>query len=326
MPQTLTKVYYHSHASPEFYALIKQAAGPEFDLAFLHADDDEERSLKLADCEAIICAAHPLQKHHLDAAKNLKVIHHQGVGWQDTTDWQEIRRRKLPLALTLAGTTTGVAEHTVLLMLAAAKRLTFADAELRKGRWHINTLRAESRELFGKTIGYIGMGRVAQAVAQRLKAFGCAGIYYDPEVVLSDEESGPLGLRAGSLDQVFQAADVLTIHVPLTTKTRGLIGARQLARMKRGVIIVNTARGGIIDETSLAQALSSGQVLAAGIDVFEHEPPGADNPLFALPNTVLTPHISAGTRDAASQKMQAIFANLRCFFTTGELANRVKFP
>jgi len=105
-----------------------------------------------------------------------------------------------------------------------------------------------------------------------------------------------------------------------------LIGESQLSCLKRGAIVVNTARGGIVDEIALARSLLSGHVLAAGIDVFEHEPPGTDNPLFALPNTVLTPHISAGTRDAAVQKMQAIFANLRCFFTTGELANRVKFP
>ena len=320
------KVLYLSHAGEELYGLIRGVAGPGFELVTLEADDDDERCRRIADCAAVICAASPLRKRHLDAAPLLRVIHHQGVGWQDTTDWREIARRGLPLALTVEGTTIGVAEHTLLLMLAAAKRLTYADAELRRGRWLVNALRSDSRELFGKTVGYIGMGRIAQAVAERLVPFGCAGIYDDPEVRLSADRETALGLRSGSFEEVLIAADVLTIHVPLTDGTRGLIGQAALARLKPGAIVVNTARGGIVDETALAGALESGQVLAAGLDVFAEEPPAPDNPLLGLPNVVLSPHISAGTRDAMRQKMTAIFANLERFFHTGELANRVSFP
>ena len=176
------------------------------------------------------------------------------------------------MALTLEGTTIGVAEHTVLLMLAAAKRLTFADAELRSGRWHVNALRGVSRELFGKQIGYVGMGRIGQAVAERLKAFGCSGIYADPVSQLSLAQEAALGLRRASLDEVLAAADFLTIHVPLTASTRGLIGRAAIARLKPGTIVVNTARGGIIDESALAEALASSHVLAAGLDVFERAP------------------------------------------------------
>ena len=122
------------------------------------------------------------------------------------------------------------------------------------------------------------------------------------------------------------AADVLTIHVPLTDTTRGLIGRDAIKKLKPGAIVVNTARGGIVDETALADALKSGHVLAAGLDVFEHEPPAPNNPLFALPNVVVTPHISAGTRDAMRQKMAAIFANLDRFFRGEPLANQVTFP
>lgn len=180
MPNSIPRVLYLSHAGQDVYDLIRHAAGPDFDVVFLNGNDDAERIAKIADCDAVICAATPLRKRHLDAAPKLKVVHHQGVGWQDTTDWQDIRDRGLPLALTPEGTTIGVAEHTILLMLAAAKRLSFADAELRRGRWHVNTLRADSVELFGKTIGYIGMGRIAVAVAERLRPFGCVGIYVDP--------------------------------------------------------------------------------------------------------------------------------------------------
>ena len=321
-----TKVLYLSHAADDVYDLVRQAAGEDFELVFLEADDDAERCRKIADCEAVICAATPLRRHHLEAAERLRVVHHQGVGWQDTTDWQDIKRRGLPLALTPAGTTVGVAEHTILLMLAAAKRLPFADAELRRGAWHVNALRGVSRELFGKTVGYVGMGRIAQAVAERLKAFGCSGIYCDPQVRLPEAEAAGLGLRAGDFDEVLGAADVLTLHVPLTDATRGLIDGAALAKLKPGAILVNTARGGIVDEPALAEALASGRVLAAGLDVFEAEPPSQESPLLGLPNVVLTPHISAGTQDAMEEKMQAIFANLRRFFASGELANRVSFP
>ena len=320
------RVLYLSHAGEDVYALIREAAGPDFEVETLERDDDVERCAKIADCHAVICAASGLRKIHLDMAQRLRVVHHQGVGWQDTTDWREIKRRGLPLALTLEGTTIGVAEHTILLMLAAAKRLCFADAELRAGRWHVNALRGVSRELFGKTIGYVGMGRIGQAVAERLKAFGCSGVYSDTEAPLTAAQEVALGLTRKTLDEVLAAADVLTIHVPLTPSTRGMIGRAAIARLKRGTIVVNTARGGIIDETALAEALASGQVLAAGLDVFEEEPLGPDSPLMGLPNVVLTPHISAGTRDAMHQKMTAIFANLRGFFTSGQLQNRVALP
>ncbi len=326
MVSSKPKVLYLSFASDDVYALIREAAGGDFDVVTLTSDDDAERFAKIADCDAVICAATPLRRRHLEAANALKVVHHQGVGWQDTTDWQDIKQRGLPLALTPEGTTIGVAEHTILLMLAAAKRLSFADAELRGGKWHVNALRAVSRELYGKTIGYVGFGRIAQAVAERLKSFGCSGIYADPAVELPTPMANSLGVRRGSLDEVLGAADVLTIHVPLTNATCGLIGRDAIAKLKPGAIIVNTARGGIVDEAALTEALKSGHVLAAGLDVFEHEPAQPDNPLFALQNVVVTPHISAGTRDAMRQKMATIFANLGRFFRGEPLANQVTFP
>ena len=320
------RVLYLSHAGEDVYALVRDAAGDRFEVVTLDRDDDTERCARIADCEAVICAATKLRKIHLDAAKSLRVIHHQGVGWQDTTDWREIRRRGLPMALTPEGTTIGVAEHTILLMLAAAKHLSFADRELRAGRWHVNALRAVSRELYGKTIGYVGMGRIGQAVAERLRAFGCSGLYADPAVGLSVAREEALALRRAPLDEVLERADVVTIHIPLTDETRNLISRRAIARMKPDAILVNTARGGIVDEAALAEALGAGRLLAAGLDVFEDEPPRPDNRLLGLPNVVLTPHVSAGTRDAMRQKLAAIFANLARFFDGNELRNRVAFP
>ena len=313
----MKRIFYLSHATPEVYSIIRDAVPSEFDLLTLDHDSDEERREKIAQCEVVIVAATPLRKPMIEAAQRLELVHHQGVGWQDTTDHAELRRRSIPLALTPEGTTTGVAEHTVLMMLAALKLLPFADRELREGRFHVNALRPVSRELSGMTVGYIGMGRIAQAVAKRLSAFETEGIFFDPAV------SSVPGLQSKPFESVLQGADIITLHVPLTTETRHLMGARELAKMKRGAYLINTARGGLIDEAALESALRSCHLAAAALDVFESEPLPAGHPLSGLKNIVLTPHIAAGTRDALLTKMRAVFSNLQRFYRGEPLANRV---
>ena len=313
----MKRVLYLSHATSDVYAIIREATPRGFELVTLERNDDEERRRRVAECEVVIVAATPLRKPVIDAAEKLELVHHQGVGWQDTTDHEVLRARAIPLALTPEGTTTGVAEHTVLLILAALKRLPFADSELRQGRFHINALRPASRELHGLTVGYVGMGRIARAVAERLRAFGTHGIFFDPAV--SEAE----GLRRLSLDDVLRAADVVTLHVPLTPETRHLIGRAELAAMKRGAFLVNTSRGSLVDETALIDALESGHLAGAALDVFETEPVPAGHPLARFSNVVLTPHIAAGTRDALTTKMRALFANVERFYRGEPLANRV---
>lgn len=313
----MKRVLYLSYAPPEVYSIIGATMPAEFELVTLEQNSDDERRQRITTCEVVIVAATPLRKPVIDAAQKLELVHHQGVGWQDTTDHQELKLRGIPLALTPEGTTVGVAEHTVLMILAALKLLPFADSELRQGRFHVNALRPVSRELSGLTVGYIGMGRIAQAVAARLGAFGTRGIFFDPVVPSAD------GLQRRSFDQVLQEADVITLHLPLTAETRYLIGAAQIARMKRGAYLVNTARGGLVDEAALVGALASGHLAAAALDVFETEPLPAGHPLTRLNNVVLTPHISAGTRDALQTKMRALFSNLQRFYRGEPLANRV---
>ena len=313
----MPRVLYLSHATPEVYAIIRGATPSSITLLTLDQDSDDERKAKIADCEVVIVAARPFRKPLIDAAGRLRLVHHQGVGWQDTTDHAVLRARGIALALTPEGTTLGVAEHTVLLMLAVLKLLPYADSELRQGRFHINALRPYSRELSGLTIGYVGMGRIAQAVAQRLQAFGTRGIFCDPNVAHYP------GLERRSLDSLLAEADMVTLHVPLSPETRHVIGAPQLARMKRGAYLVNTARGGLVDEAALAAALASGALAGAALDVFETEPVAAGHPLAGFRNVVLTPHIAAGTRDAMKTKMRALFANIERFYRGEPLANRV---
>ena len=313
----MRRVLYLSHATPDVYSIIRDAVPAGFELVTLEQNSDDERRRKIASCEVVIVAATPLRKPVIASAGRLELVHHQGVGWQDTIDHEALKTRGIPLALTLEGTTVGVAEHTVLLILAALKLLPYADSELRQGRFHVNALRPMSRELSGLTVGYIGMGRIAQAVAARLRAFDTRGIFFDPNVAAAE------GLQSRSFEQVLQEADVVTLHVPLTPQTRHMIGVPQLARMKRGAYLVNASRGGLVDEAALVGALKSGHLAAAALDVFETEPMPAGHPLSRLTNVVLTPHIAAGTRDALTTKMHALFANVERFYRGESLNNRV---
>lgn len=320
----MIRALYNSHATPEVYEIIASAAPPEVVLLTLERDSDEERKAKLAEADVVIAAGHKLHRGLIEAAPRLRLVHHQGVGYHDTVDTAALAARGIRLALTPEGTTVGVAEHAILLMLAVYKRLPFADAELRQGRFHVNALRPVSRELQGRTVGYIGMGRIGQATAERLRAFGTEGVYFDEFARLDPEREAALGLRrADGLDALLEAAEIVTLHVPLTAATRHLIDDAALAKMRPGSTLINTARGGLVDEAALKRALVSGHLLGAGLDVFETEPTPANHILAPLPNVVLTPHIAAGTRDALTTKMAALFANVERFWNTGELRNEV---
>lgn len=315
------RVLYLSQASPAVYEIIRERMPADFDLVTLDGGGEAERRAKIADCEAVIVAS-PLRRDLIEAGKVLRVVHHQGVGYQDMVDLASLRERRIPLALTPEGTTIPVAEHTVLLMLAACKLLPFADHELRQGRWHVNGLRPRSRALHGLTVGIVGAGRIGQAVAERLNGFGVTLLYSDP-VPLPAAEEARLGLSRRALPALLAESDIVTLHLPLVEANEGLIGSAELSAMKKGAVIINTARGGIIDESALCDALESGHLGGAGLDVFEAEPQPADTRLSRLPNVVLTPHISAGTRDALSTKMAAIFANLERFFRGEPMHNEV---
>lgn len=321
------RVAYWSVGTPELYELLRRLAPPELDLLTLASDEEAERLALAAETEAVVVAASRFSEAHLAAARRLRFVQHQGVGWQDTVAWQGLAARGIPLATTPQGTTLPVAEMTVLLALAALRRLPFADAELRQGRWHVNALRPVSRNLSGRVVGYVGFGRIGQAAAERFAAFGTTGVYFDPAVTLTPAEEARLRVRrAASLDTLLTEAEIVTLHLPVTAASRNLIDPAAIARMRPGAVLVNTARGGLVDEVALAAALREGRLLAAGLDVFATEPPPAEHPLLALPNVVLTPHISAGTLDAFEEKLSAALANVAAFLAGRPADNLVTLP
>jgi len=228
----------------------------------------------------------------LAAAKRLRVVGRAGTG-VDNIDVPAATERGIVVVNAPTGNTLSAAEHTIAVLLALARNVPSADAALRTGRWERERLMGV--ELRGKTLGLVGMGQVGTEVASRARSFEMRLLAHDPFV--SEERAARLGVELVPLERLLAESDFVTLHVPLTDGTRGLIGEAEMARMKRGARLVNTARGGLVDETALLRAIEEGKLAGAALDVFEREPLG-DSPLLRNERVVLTPHLGASTSEA----------------------------
>jgi D-3-phosphoglycerate dehydrogenase len=240
----------------------------------------------------VVRSATQVDAEVLEAGASLKVVARAGIGL-DNVDLATATRLGIMVVNAPQSNVISAAEHTIALILAQARNIPRADAALREGRWERS--RFQGTELYGKTLGVIGLGRVGTLVAQRMLAFGMRLLAYDPYV--SRERAAQLGVELGSLAQVLAAADVVTIHLPKTADTSGLIGERELAAMKPGARLVNAARGGIVDELGLAKAIEAGHLAGAALDVFAEEPT-TSSALFEQESVVVTPHLGASTAEA----------------------------
>ncbi|MDK3257696.1 phosphoglycerate dehydrogenase [Blastococcus capsensis] len=278
------------------------------DVEIRHVDGADRSALLPALAEAaavMIRSATQIDAEALAAAPALEVVARAGIGL-DNVDVAVATGRGVMVVNAPTSNIVSAAEHAVALLLAAARRIPAADASLREGQWKRSAFTGV--EVTEKTVGVVGLGRIGQLVAQRLAAFGVELIAYDPYI--QPGRAAQLGVRMVSLEELLRESDFLTVHLPRTPETLGLIGAAELATTKRGVIIVNAARGGLVDEAALADALRSGQVGAAGIDVYATEP-CTDSPLFGLPNTVVTPHLGASTTEAQDKAGAAVARSVR---------------
>jgi D-3-phosphoglycerate dehydrogenase len=243
----------------------------------------------------------------------LRAIVRAGVG-VDNIDVGAATRKGIIVMNTPGGNTVSTAEHTVTLLLSLARHIPSADASIHQGKWERNKF--VGTQLAGKTLGVVGLGRVGREVARRAAGFDMKVIGFDP--FLSPERAGQLGIESmPDLASLLPRCDFLTVHTPLTAETRDLIGAGELARMKPGARIINCARGGIINEAALAEALRSGHVAGAALDVFSEEPPPGDHPLLKLPNVVATPHLGASTVEAQESVAREAAQLLIDFLTKG---------
>jgi len=298
-----------NYAPDDVYEIIRSQLPEDFELVTLKKEDDKERGEKIREVDFIIVATAKVTEGLLKNAKKLKLIQHQGVGY-DNIDIQAAKRMGIPIGLTPEGTSIGVAEHTLLLILSVYKKIVIAHNSLLKGEWLQFPLRPESYEMYGKILGLVGFGRIGREVAKRAKPFDVRILYYDKYIHVLPEEKEKLGVEEVSFEKLLAESDIVSLHVPLTDETKGMMNHKTFKAMKNTAILINTARGSLVNEKDLYEALKDRRIAGAGLDVFEKEPPSSDNPLFKLDNVILTPHISAGTKDALIAKMRAAFANM----------------
>src|SRR4051812_18656750 len=290
-----------------------EALGPDFEIR--HCDGADRAALlsAIVDVDAILVrSATKVDEEALAAARKLKIVARAGVGL-DNVDVKAATQHGVMVVNAPTSNIVSAAELAVALMLAAARHISPAHAALRLGEWKRS--KYTGIELYEKTVGIVGLGRIGVLVAQRLSAFGMNVIAYDPYVQAG--RAAQMGVRLVDLDVLLAEADFMSVHLPKTPETVGLIGAEQLSRVKPSLVLVNAARGGIVDEVALYAALKEGRVAAAGLDVFAQEP-CTDSPLFELENVVATPHLGAST-DEAQQKAGIAVARSVRLALSGEL-------
>ncbi len=257
----------------------------------------------------------------LSDAKRLRVIGRAGVG-VDNIDVAAATARGIVVMNAPDGNTITTAEHTIALLVALARNVAQANSSVKAAKWERKKF--IGAELSGKTLGIVGLGRIGRAVAQRATALGMKVIAHDPFIAV--DQTGDVEIEAATLDEVLARADFLTIHTPLTTETRGLINAEAFAKMKSGARVINCARGGLIDEAALCDAIGSGKIAGAALDVFEQEPPPADHPLLQLEQVIVTPHLGASTMEAQEAVAFTVAEQMRDYFLTGTLRGAVNMP
>ncbi|MEC9266150.1 MAG: phosphoglycerate dehydrogenase [Pseudomonadota bacterium] len=250
----------------------------------------------------------------------LKVVGRAGIG-VDNVDLAAATKNGVVVMNTPFGNSITTAEHAIAMMMALARQIPAADASTRAGKWEKSKFMGV--ELFGKTLGLVGSGNIGSIVADRAQGLKMKVVAYDP--FLSPERARELGVEKVGIDDLLARADFITIHTPLTDSTRNLLDAKALAKCKPGVRIVNCARGGIIDEAALKDALESGHVAGAALDVFAEEP-ARDNPLFGIPNVVATPHLGAATEEAQENVALQVAEQMSDYLLTGAVSNALNMP
>ncbi len=282
----------------------------------------EELEAAIGDYDAIaVRSATKVTARVLEKAVRLRVVGRAGVGI-DNVDLDAATRRGVVVMNSPGGSSVTVAELAIGMMLALSRHIAQATVSIKAGKWEKK--RFQGHELSGKTLGVVGIGNIGSVVVDRARSMKMSVVAYDP--FISAEAAGQLGVELVTLDELWARADVISLHVPLTEQTRNVVNAATLARMKKGVLLVNCARGGLVDEKALADALASGHVGGAALDVFEKEPVSPDNPLLVQDRFICTPHLGASTEEAQAAVAVGIAEQLAAYLTRGEVRNAVNVP
>lgn len=301
---------------PKTIGAIRDSLPAGWRLNITAGPSEAERAEALREAEVLFVMATPVPASLLAAAPRLRFIQKMGAG-VDRIATDVCAERGIGVARLQAGNAIPVAEHTLLLMLAACRRLPLLDRQTRSGQWDKEAARGVNRQIHGMTVGLVGFGAIGRAVAHLLLNFGAEVIYYDPVKAPAAVEQR-LGAGWRPFDDLLATSDLVSLHLPLSKETAGLIDARRLAQMKRGAMLVNCARGGLVDEAALHRALAEGHLHAAALDTFAQEPP-LDSPLLALDQTVVTPHTAGGTVDNFRSVVERAVENTRRVFAGEDL-------
>ena len=289
----------------EGIAVLRARSDVTFDM--IDGSSIAEMQSKIADAEGVAIRTVQLPGEVLACAESLKIVSRHGVGY-DNVDLDHLNQRGIPLAIAADANASSVAEHVMFMMLHLAKRGFQYDRATRDGNWAIrNSL--DVVDIGGRRVLVIGFGRIGREVAKRCQAFGMEVSVYDPFVTAEAIQAA--GCRpVDDFRSALSETDVLTVHMPLSDGTRHLIGKAELSALPSHALVINCARGGIVDETALYQALTSGGIAGAGLDVFEEEPPTVDHPLFALENVILSPHSAGLTLECAKRMAISTIRNV----------------
>lgn len=286
------KILISDKLAEEGIAILK--AVKEFEVVCQYGLKPEELKNVVGDFDALIIrSGTTVTADILESAKKLRVIGRAGVGL-DNVDLKAATKRGIVAMNTPAGNTTSTAEHTMSMILALSRNIPQAYMSMKQGKWDRNKFNGV--ELYGKVLGVIGLGRIGSTVARMAQGFGMSIKAYDP--YLSREVAAQKGIDLVELDEIYKTADYITIHIPMSDETKGMISVKQMAMLKKSVRLINCARGGIIDEKALVKALEEKRIAGCALDVFEVEPLPADSPLLKFDNVVVTPHLGASTSEA----------------------------
>ncbi|MBI5885735.1 MAG: phosphoglycerate dehydrogenase [Deltaproteobacteria bacterium] len=314
------KVLISDSMSARAVEVLKAAPGVTVDV--ITGLKPDELKQKIKDYHAIVVrSATKVTAEILEAAENLKVVGRAGTG-VDNVDVNAATKKGVVVMNTPGGNTVTTAEHAVAMMVALARKIPQATASMKRGEWEKK--KYEGTELTGKTLGILGVGNIGAVVASRAIGLHMNVIAYDP--FISAEAADKLGVGLVALDELYRKSDFISIHVPLLNETKNLVNAEAFAKMKKGVKLINCARGGIVNEADLAEAVRSKQVSGAALDVFEKEPPAADNPLLAMEEVILTPHLGASTFEAQENVAIAVAEQIVDYLVNGTVRNAVNVP
>lgn len=305
------KILLTNHYEGKPAEIIKSAVPDGFELEMLESVSQQELEGKVKEADYLLVSGRlKINRTVLENAQNIKMIQRTGVGL-DSIDLEYIRNHNVPFYVNKGVNAQSVAEHTILLMLASLRNLVEINENTKRGIWKKQAQGVCTHELCGKTVGLIGMGAIGRKVAGMLKAFGAEVLYNDVSKMKQEDEN-TLGIKFSTREEIIEKSDIISLHCPLTDDTRHMINDRTVNKMKNAVILINTARGGLIDEAALINGIKNGKIAGAGIDVYEKEP--VDNSeVLNLQNVITTPHIGGVTYDSFYQMMYQAMRNIEMF-------------